>query len=229
MRCRKVRSLLSAACSDELDIRRQAAVRDHLSSCSSCRKEASYYTAIRQAVGQAPQKSVSQDFNARLLDRVARERFLQTRSRAYLAHGAPRLLWRTLVPVAVTAALAIVVVSGFNRFNQMAPGSSPSAQFPTPMDDSYLTIQPTANHSAVLGMGNDWSLRQQLARSERLESVSREMTNRSGFGSMHLAGMTTPAGVTYPATPQYYMMQRPVYRVYRITGGTNGREDVQAY
>ncbi len=229
MRCRKVRSLLSAACSDELDIRRQAAVRDHLSSCSACRKEASFYTTVRQAVGQVPQKSVSQDFNARLLDRVARERFLQTRTRAYLAHGAPRLSWGILVPVVVTVALAVVAVSNYDRFNLTVPGSTPMAQNPGSIDDSYLTAQPTANHKAALGMGNDWSLGQQLARSERLETVSREMTNNSGFGNMHLAGMTTPAGVPYPTTSQYYMMQRPVYRVYRITGGTNGREDVQAY
>ena len=229
MRCRKVRSLLSAACSDELDVRRQAAVREHLASCSSCRKEASYYTAMDQAKSQMPQKSLSHDFNARLLDRVGRERFQQTRTRAYLPHGVPHLMWRTLVPVAVTAALAVVAISGYRHFGPTAPGSSANAQLPTPMDDSYLTVQPTANHSAAMAMGNDWSLRQQLARSERLETVSREMTNNAGFGSMHLAGMTSPAGMAFPAPSQYYPQQRPVYKIYRITGGANGREDAQAY
>jgi hypothetical protein len=97
------------------------------------------------------------------------------------------------------------------------------------MDDRYLTIQPTSGHNAALGMGNDWSLRRQLARSERLETVSRELTSGNGFGNVHLAGMTTPAGVGYTSASQRYLSQRPIIKVYRITGGTGDREDAQAY
>lgn len=229
MRCRKVRSLLSAACSDELDVRQQAAVKDHLASCSSCRKEASYYTVVSQAVDQVPKKSLGQDFNARLLDRLARERFQETRTRAYLPHRAPRLALRILAPVAVTAALVLVAVGSFLNMDRSLPGGAPSAGLPTPMDDRYLTIQPTSNHSAALGIGNDWSLRRQLARSERLETVSRELTSGNGFNNMHLAGMTTPAGTSYPTASQRYPLQRPVIKVYRITGGSGDREDAQAY
>ena len=39
MRCRKVRSFLSAYCSDELNVRRKLAVSEHLSACSSCRQQ----------------------------------------------------------------------------------------------------------------------------------------------------------------------------------------------
>jgi anti-sigma factor RsiW len=229
MRCRKVRSLLSAASSDELDVRRQAAVREHLASCGSCRKEASYHTAVRQAIGQVPQKSVSQDFNTRLLDKIAHERFQQTRTRAYLPHGVPVLSWRALVPVAVTAVLALVAIYSFNGSNNSLSGSVPSAQLPTSMDDRYLTIQPTSNHKAAIGMENDWSLKQQLARSERMEAVSREMTNRYGFGDMYLTSASTPMGVTSPATNLSRTQRWPVYRIYRVTGGANNREGAQAY
>jgi hypothetical protein len=229
MRCRKVRSLLSAACSDELEVRQQAAVKDHLASCSSCRKEASYYTTVRQAVDQVPKKSVNQDFNARLLDRLAHERFQQTRTQAYLPRRAPRLSLRVLAPVAVTAALVLVAVSSFLSMDRSMPGGMPSAQLPSPMDDRYLTIQPTSGHNAALGMGNDWSLRRQLARSERLETVSRELTSHNGFGNMHLAGTTSPAGMMYTTASQNYPLRRPVFKVYRITGGSGDREDAQAY
>ena len=229
MRCRKVRSLLSAACSDELEVRQQAAVRDHLASCSSCRKEASYYTIVHQAVDQVPKKSLGQDFNTRLLDRLAHERFQETRTRAYLPHRAPRLSLRILAPVAVTAALVLVAVSSFLSLKDSISGEMPSAQLPSPMDDRYLTIQPTTGHNAALGMGDDWSLRRQLARSERLETVSRELTSHNGFSNMHLAGMTTPAGVVYTTASQDYPLQRPNFKVYRITGGSGDREDAQAY
>lgn len=102
MHCRKVRSLLSAACSDELDSRQQAVVKDHLVSCPSCRKEASYYSSLRLAARELPKRTPSEDFNTRLLNRIAQERFQETRTRAYLPRRAPRLTWRTLAPVLVT-------------------------------------------------------------------------------------------------------------------------------
>ena len=109
MRCRKARSLLSAACSDELDARQHAAVREHVADCPSCKWEYAYYSSIREAGQEMPDVPVSDDFNSRLLNRIAEERFAETRTKAYLPKRVPRFQWRSLVPVTVVAGLLAVV------------------------------------------------------------------------------------------------------------------------
>jgi len=229
MRCRKVRSLLSVACSDELDIRRQAVVQDHLASCPSCRREATYYTSVRNALGEVPRKALSDDFNTRLLNRLAQERFHETRTKAYLPHRAPRFSSRVLVPLAVTTALALAAITSFYVPGANLSIGTSTSQNPGYMDDRYLTAQPTHNPNVSAGLGNNWTLRNQLARAERLDMISRELTNRYGFDNARLAGSITPMGEFSSVVPQMYVRQQPVFRVYRIGGGTTGRGDGQAY
>ncbi|MEW5795395.1 MAG: zf-HC2 domain-containing protein [Candidatus Zixiibacteriota bacterium] len=229
MRCRKARSLLSAACSDELGIRRQAAVREHLASCPACRKEASYYMAVRHAAGELPQKSLSEDFNTRLLNRIAQERFKEARTAAYLPHRVPRLSLRVYVPAAVAVALALFAVSLIDRQDSFVPSSAENRQLPEPLDDRYLTVQPDRNPNLSMGLSGNWSLRQQLDRAERLDHISRGLTNPYGFGNLHLAGSRVSAyGVDLVAIPRS-SQQVPVFRYYRISGGADSREDGQAY
>lgn len=229
MRCRKVRSLLSAACSDELDVRKQALLRDHLASCPSCRREATYYTSVRNALGEVPRKALSDDFNTRLLNRLAQERFHETRTKAYSPHRAPRFSLRVLVPLAVTTALALVAVTSFYVPGTIVSLGTSTAQLPGYMDDRYLTAQPTHNPNMSIGLGDNWTLRNQLARAERLDVISRELTNRYGFDNAHLAGSVSPMGEFGSVMPQMFVRQQPVFRIYRIGGSTTGRGDGQAY
>ena len=80
MRCRKARSYLSAYCNDELTDRTRLAVSDHLSTCSTCRKEEAIYRSMISSGAEIEGLKVDDDFNTRLLNRSAQERFAQTRT-----------------------------------------------------------------------------------------------------------------------------------------------------
>lgn len=229
MRCRKARSLLSAASSDELGARQQAAVREHLTSCASCRKEASYYDSIHEATREMPQVKLSEDFNTRLLNRIAEERFAETRTKAYLPKAAPRFSWRLLAPVTATVALlAVVVVNMYSPGEQMASPSMAAATDEAPgyVDDSYLTVQPVDNPNVTVGLKGDWRLDQQMARAERLEQISSQLTYRYGFSNMHLTGSRTTWN---PQMVGVVMFPQVTGHVYHINGGNNGGEVNQAY
>ena len=229
MHCRKVRSLLSAACSDELDSRREAALKEHLASCGSCRKEASYYKSLRLAAKEIPRKKLSEDFNTRLLNRVAQERFHETRTRAFLPRRAPRLSWRTLAPVVAVSVLVLAVVGNFYFNDRLFSPNAPTAVLPAPMDDRYLTAQPENNPNLAVGLHQDWSLKQQLARAERLDQISRGLASQYGFSNLHLTSSATNTGSINPALTPFFLRQQPVYRVYRVSGGSDGRGGGQAY
>ncbi len=223
MRCRKARSLLSAACFDELGNRQQAAIREHLAACPACRKEASYYSSIKQGVGEMPSETLSDSFNNRLLNRIAQERFVETRSKAYLPRRAPRFNRRLLVPALATAALVAVVAVNSYQPDRPQSFSLAVAEAPGHIDDSYLTVQPTDNPNVTVGLKNSWRLDEQLAKTERLQQISRNLTNRYGFGNMHLTGGRL-AG-----TGGFLLLPRPVSRIYQVNGGLTGGEDDQAY
>ena len=114
MRCRKVRSFLSAYCNDELTGRKRLAVREHLSTCCDCRREEAFYGSMKTAAGELPGLSVSADFNPQLLNRIARERFAETRTRAFLPRRAPIVSWSRAVPIlAIVPVLALAAAYWF--------------------------------------------------------------------------------------------------------------------
>ena len=96
MRFRKTRSLLSAFCNGELSGRKHEKVRKALADDEALRREEAVFESIRKASRELPEKTVSDDFNARLLDRIARERFAETRSSAYLPKAAPTCVSKPL-------------------------------------------------------------------------------------------------------------------------------------
>ena len=232
MRCRKARSLLSAACSDELGGREMVSVREHLASCPACRKEASYYDSIRQAASEMPSEKLSEDFNTRLLNRIAQERFGETRTKAHLPKRAPRFTWRTLAPVAATTLLLAVVGVNLMKTDQPSLGAqSPAerttvANVPGHIDDSYRTIQPTNNPNVTVGLERDWSMERQLAKTERVEQISRQLMNRYGFGNMHLTSGTIGRPVILPG--QFFPAPSTV-TIYQLNNRSTGGEDRQTY
>ena len=89
MRCQKARSFLSAYCKKELDSNQSQSIAEHLSNCPECQKEEEYFNNIIAASRLLPEFKVSDDFNNQLLSRIARERFQETRNKAYLPKNPP--------------------------------------------------------------------------------------------------------------------------------------------
>ncbi len=228
MRCRKVRSCLSAYCREELTGRRYTAVSEHLLNCKSCRAEEEVYRQMYAAVAKIPSMPVSTDFNARLLDRVAQERFAETRTRAYLPKSAPLFSWRKGVPVVVTACLAIfAVVSMMPSTDQ--PGSRVLAGDSS--DDSYLTVQPVSNPNMTVRMHKDWSLDRQLAHTQRANRISNNLMPVGSFGRSYATPVSTGAPVTGRPVP--YLRQnlqvRPVLKTYVLPASTANQEGDKPY
>ncbi len=230
MRCRKVRSFLSAYCRDELSGSRRLAVAEHLSTCSDCRREESEYRSMLEAAGRVPAFSVSKDFSAKLFNRIAEERFAETRTKAYLPKRAPLIRWATAMP-ALAAACALVLVGilmvpqGHQAPTQFAANSSG-------LDDSYRTVQPVNNPNLTNSLEKDWSLSTQIARAERLNRISRSVAPQVEFYGFDpaLSGTNVAArsGQVAPYMPDFVRI-RPVIRIYQPPHGTTPREVTQTY
>jgi len=227
MRCRKARSYLSAYCNEELTGGHKLAVSEHLATCSSCRKEEAIYRSLSLGGRQVKSLRVSDDFNTRLLNRIAQERFAETRTKAYLPKNAPLVVWSKLVPAVVTACLVLAVglysLDSFNNGN----GGAPMAVLGDRPD--YMTVQPTNNPNLTHPMDKDWSLTNQMARAERINTITNRLGSRVGFGNQanQLASSTTrmqPA----PYVIQYIRI-RPVMRIYRSIDTSAGKEDSKTY
>lgn len=233
MRCRKARSLTSAYSNDELAGRKLTALRAHLASCVDCRQEAALMRSIRLASPSLPSIPLSEDFNQKLLNRIAHERFAETRTKAFLPGRIPLGIWPKLASVTAVAA-ALALVFGIYGTNGLVPaknviaGSSNSST--SGQDDSYLTALPLNNPNVAAHLNQNWSLGQQLARSERITRISNNLTARSGFGDMRLAGtysrsryfpqVTAPYSITYirikPLVLEFHFVPN------RSAGGSQG-------
>jgi hypothetical protein len=175
MRCQKVRSYLSAYCNEELIGSAMRKVSDHLTTCEHCRAEEASYRELKKGANEILTYRVSEGFNNRLLDRIAKERFAETRTKAYFPKAAPSILLRRVVPIFVTACLAVaIVVTNFN-----GNGSSPAddlAVADKQTDDSYRTVQPTNNPNLASMMHKGWTLNGAIARSDRINRISQQLT-----------------------------------------------------
>lgn len=231
MRCRKVRSFLSAYSKGELSGRRKLTVSEHLSTCSACRKEESVYRSINTASAETPHLKVSSDFNTRLLTRVAQERFAQTRTKAYLPKPAPRPLWGRAIPAAATALLVILVgVVSFlpsDENNSQMLASKVKA-----LDNSYLTVQPVDNPNMVTSMPRDWSLASQFEKAERINRISNTVSPSYSFGmegySSGASQVAAHSNSMVPYVPSYFKL-RPIVRVYVVPDASSGKEVLEVY
>jgi hypothetical protein len=209
------------------------AVREHLSTCASCRQELIVYRSLRDAGRVEPAYTVSDEFNQRLLNRIARERFAETRTKAYMPRPAPWLSWTRWVPATVAAVLVAVV--GLTMLTPSAdrPGDANRYSGLTGGDDAYLTVQPVNNPNVTSRMKRNWSLQDQLARTARLNRVSNHLASQTGFVVFGDRGNSQVVTVSQPGNspfgPDYFKM-RPVIRVYNsaATAPANG-EDGRIY
>ncbi|MBI5266862.1 MAG: zf-HC2 domain-containing protein [candidate division Zixibacteria bacterium] len=222
MHCRRVRSYLSAFSNDELIGALLREVREHLATCPECRREEAVYRSIRLSARQFSDGHVKPDFNTRLMDRLAQERFAETRTKAYLPHRAPRIWWR-LAPVAVSAVAVLLVAISFIKSpdDQNTPKPPDFAQ--TGQDNSYLTVQPRGNPNMTANLKPDWSLNNHMAQSDRLSRLTNSMTEASAFSDQDMIRRLQPGLVIQNGQPYlvFFYREQPVIRVYDQPGSTN--------
>jgi len=204
------------------------AVSEHLSNCSSCRREEAFYRETARATKELPCLALSGDFNARLLDRIARERFTETRTKAYLPKAAPGILRRTLVPALATTCVAVFAV-----FMALGPHNDSSplrmTQNANSLDDSYLTVQPQSNPNMTVNLEKDWSLHNQLAHAERISRISDRVARTGRLQNPYgLAEMASTTSQPMPYVTDHHRV-RSVVRIYVTPQSTSQREDSRAY
>jgi hypothetical protein len=195
------------------------AVREHLSTCAACRQEEVLVRGMETAARELPKVALSNDFNARLLNRIAEERFAETRTKAYLPQRAPRISWGTLVPVLSSALVLALVAVSFLSAPQNGPGNNDAN---AELSDDYATVQPTNNPNMSPILKRNWSLRSELAQTERMSRLSGMVTGGSNFSAV---SSYMPQG--WSGQSQHYsdlFKMRPVIRVYQPANSTQVTE-----
>jgi anti-sigma factor RsiW len=203
-------------------------MREHLAGCALCHREEAAVRAMFGATDSLQRSPLSVDFNARLLDRIARERFTETRTKAYLPRRAPLFSWPRLIPVVGVVAVAVLAFVGSEYLQRdlVAPTGGQQAS----LDDSYLTIQPQADRAMATNVNADWSFRSQIAQSERVNRVSGMLTNAAGFADPE------PRVVIHFIVPYSDgridlsgLRIRPVLRTYEPASATQAKETQSVY
>jgi len=213
MRCRRVRSYLSAYCRGELTGRRQKAVKEHIADCPECRREEAVVWELNKSIGNLPQQKVSDDFNSKLLDRIAQERFKETRTKAYMPKRAPIFGQTKLIPAFVSACLvlAFVMFGGVDFVNSpedtymYTDGGSMTPE----LDDRYATAQPEITYqkppsSLAAHTQQAWTFKQKLAQANRMRNLMNRLASQNSFGTGY---SHTPEDQLIPASQNFNMRQ----------------------
>ena len=118
------------------------ALGDHLANCKSCGQDYQNFRWIIRSSTEMKSFPVSEGFSNRLLDRIAHERFAETRTKALLPKPAPSFLVRRLLPAFATAALIVFVGINYFSTENNAGSNMTRANSSQSVNDSYLTAQP---------------------------------------------------------------------------------------
>lgn len=185
---------------------------EHLSGCADCRKEEELYKSLILAKPVLSDMKVSDDFNNNLLNRIAKERFNETRTKAFFPNKPPILIWNKVVPVVVSVCFIFVFGMMYIPTDELnkTPILSNNA---SGLDDSYLTVQPNNNPNMTIQMNKDWSFEQVLARAERINQITRNMTPAGSFSSSRTQLTSLKRNVQAPYDINYFRY-RPVIRIY---------------
>lgn len=233
MRFRKVRSFLSAYSNDELEARQKEAVREQLAHDETLKREALIFKQIKDACREFEDLKPADDFNARLLNRIAAERFAETRTKAYLPARVPGLWRRIAVPAMTTVTIGFFGLVGYSTWQASPWQSQATAQRGEQQlgeDDSYLFA--SSENNPNLGRKADMgrSLSNLMARVDRADKISFSMTS----GARHvtnnrLASHQTWSGNTrrcpIPFSIQFYRV-RPILKVKPIVPRAQGEETI---
>lgn len=194
---------------------------EHLATCADCRQEEADYRSLTEAGRELNVFKVTADFNTQLLNRVARERFAETRTKAFLPKKAPAFRWGVVAPAVVTACMvfAFVMVGLQPSSDDLGSGMADLG------DDSYLTVQPLDNPNMTGTMHKDWSLASQMEQADRLDRLSQRVVDRMRAGSVSpMQGLTQVSAGTNQTAPwnRTYYRVRPVVRVYQAADVPKG-------
>ena len=217
MRFRKIRSFLSAYSNDELSDRKQNLVREELATKESLRREEALFRSIRDTARELPELKTSDDFNARLLNRIAQERFAETRTKAYLPRTSPPISWGRLIPAVATVTVMLFAAVSFFGTSDRAPVTLADSTSGG-LSNLHLTVQPENNPNLRRGFGGDVSLQQLMAKIDRADEISSFLTSSgmflSGNGSNGSNWLASSREERIPYSVHYYQV-RPVLRVSR--------------
>jgi len=185
-----------------------------------------------EAAARIPAHGVSRDFTANLFNRIAEERFAETRSKAYLPKRAPLVRWTAAIPAIATACALVLVGILAVPHGDRAPLQYAS-NTNQGLDDSYKTVQPVNNPNLSNSLEKDWSLSTQIARAERLNRISRSVAPQVEFygfdPSLSGTNVSAQTGQVVPYMPDFVRI-RPVIRTYQAPHGTTtSREVTQTY
>ncbi len=158
------------------------------------------------------QVKVSADFNARLMDRLAQERFSETRSKAYLPKKRVPVVSLTRISAVVAAAcfvFAFIFAGGIEKF--LTPTERPTiAETADPLlNDDYQTVQPQSEH---------WVFKDQLQRATRIKSMMQRLSGESQFNI--LTGQQTGGNYNrlwVPIPREFFRMQPGTFQMYNGT------------
>jgi hypothetical protein len=173
-----------------------------------------------------PQIQMSAEFESRLFDRIAQERFAETRTKAYFPKPIPLFNWGRVVPVVASACLAVALFI-VTMSPQVPDGGSPMM---SNLDDSYLTAQPVNNPNLAAKLNPNWSLARQLAKTERVTQHANSVTKgrNRGFNKPQMVPVSAASLKTAPYDRDYYRL-RPVVRVYAAPKSTTDKGGSKVY
>lgn len=202
MRCRKVRSFLSAYSKEEVSAGMAAKIKTHMDDCASCRRELEAVRSVQAMVKGIPGRRTADDFTARLLTRVAQERFAETRTKAYLPKRIPLLGGVRLAMITTTAVVVLALGVSFNVGERFLSPSMPQATLTSATpgsavdEDSYLKVQPTDNpllneHKSVSRMIAQYNRWREYSKSLRSHSAAEQF---AGNGTTVMAAAQTVGG-----------------------------------
>jgi hypothetical protein len=187
MRCQRVRYYLSAYCRNELTGGKRKAITAHLEVCADCRREEAASREIAYTVKGFPERELSADFNTKLLNRIAAERYSEAKNKAYFPGRIPLFGWNKVVPAVAAICLVMAFVFSGEMKNLVAPQeNAPIAYNQTSdgLDNSYLTVQPQSDHPLVRhqnASGNNWVFKKQLERANRIRGLMFDLAEPNSF------------------------------------------------
>jgi anti-sigma factor RsiW len=128
--CRKVQPVVDAFVDGELSAERVLETEEHVARCGSCHERASLSQAIHMSTRRAVRDAcdVSRSFEDRVRASLAAERareeatVFEREKRAHAERGKP-LPWRTVVPVAAAAAIALAFASNKTESKKALAGA----------------------------------------------------------------------------------------------------------
>jgi hypothetical protein len=207
MNCQKVRSFLSAYSEGILPSDKSNELEAHIRNCKRCEQEKRYLEQVLAAARVLPKKSLPEDFNLKLLNRIYAEQGNPTES--YLPAKAPsffgrQVKWLSAVATVVVCALATVFVLQRTQAPVNVDQPNPSYSTTTaPTTSSVMRTSATIHHPQhlnqlqdVIGVSGPAS----NYRATNIESLRAFRIDKAQIESLYVASQRKLGS---PVLPQY--------------------------